>query len=213
MLSKISNEEVEGKSGNSNFAPGIYNCFLSNITRETLKGDFDVVVLKFKNADESSDSREHSHIIWDVTKIQANSNKTQEERQIAAYKILCHIFDPLGFDFQNKYLAAGSNQPLNTEQLFNLLNINITASHKQIALVVKVLGNVYNEKANAGFPGYLPFLRKKSDIDGKPLSFSAKELASNAEYRDFLNKPKNNEGQFGQVDSVNTETKDDDLPF
>jgi hypothetical protein len=208
-LAKKSTEEIEGKSGNSSFAPGIHECTLSNITRESLKnGEFDVVVVKFRSAE-----TEHSHIIWDGTLLKPTDKKTVEERQDDFFLNLCHIFDPLGFNFQDKYLAAGANQILNTEQLFNLLSANITATHKQIPLVVKVTGSVYNGRANAGFPAYRPFLRLKSDIADKPLNFSNTELQNNEEYRAFMSKPKNNESQFAATDAANAKPANDDLPF
>lgn len=45
----------------------------------------------------------------------------------------------------------------------------------------KIVGSVYNGRASAGFPNYTGFIVP----DGTPLKFSAKEIQSNNDYKDF----------------------------
>ena len=52
---------------------------------------------------------------------------------------------------------------------------------------LKIIGNVYNNKATSDIPGYIPYM--SSELAGtKTLSFSAGEIKSNNEYNAFMSK-------------------------
>lgn len=60
-------------------------------------------------------------------------------------------------------------------------------------LEIKVVGNVYNGKATSGFPGYVPFISRKSSPSYKRLQFTANENGQNKQYSDFNNASPDND--------------------
>lgn len=73
----------------------------------------------------------------------------------------------------------------------NTLNVNVISQVKD--LDIKVTGQVYNGKATAGFPGYPPFVARKSSTDFKPLSLTDRERRDNEAYNNFLSASPDND--------------------
>lgn len=90
------------------------------------------------------------------------------------------------------------------EELKNWTIAQLGNGYSTVPLIIKIIGNVYNNKANIQITKYFGWLERKDS--GKLPSFSFNEEQGNKEYINFINK-KNKD-----TEEAYEKTKEDDEP-
>lgn len=129
----------------------------------------------------------HQHTEYDIKADDAKATSKSE----SMVKRMGHILRTFGV--AQATLDAMPQQP-SFDAYCNWVIATIPQTYKTTPVELKIVGNVYNGKATAGFPGYIPFLA--SGLGGtKSLSFSSSELAQNAAYASHHNSTPDKETQ------------------
>lgn len=177
MYGQIEGNGYEGLSIAS-LEPGIYeNVTLKEVKAErTTKGDGtegkNILTFLF-----STPKGEHQHTEYEVDPTDAKADSKMKNLS----KRVGHIMTKFVAEEVVKGITASSFQEYATK-VAQILN-PIAPSVKD--LEIKIVGNVYNGKATSNFPGYVPFISRKSGASYKRLQFSANENSQNKEYTNF----------------------------
>lgn len=136
---------------------------------EGSKDDGTPLVKKIGFLFETAEKEQYLHLEYDI----ADDAKDAEKKAANMSKRVSHIMSKF---IDKSILSAAKHDSFIAYANWVIAMLTGKTVGKKLDFIV--VGNVYNNKATAGFPGYIPFVVES----GKTLAFDNNHLESNAKY-------------------------------